>query len=233
MVRCVICGLALLYKNRGIGGVTIKNIAEHYVEKHAINPEREPLKIYLKSLMEEYHEAFIPFSCICNAVLYLTAKELAIHQLREGCDLVVNVKQTGGARVSFFEDADAPVKTHRRREKIISDEEVEDFYTFTAEEVNVESIKMYNLKYMRLIDILEVKDMVLPPLAFLNHAVENIRQFVHKQDLLKDDNGEWLHGKVQLVIGINNTQNNSIMITTDEESVTDENLKPILLFANK
>ena len=226
MVKCVICGLVLVYKNRGIGAVSVKSIADHYIEKHSIKPDRDAFVNYIGSLMVENHDEFIPLQCSCEPVFYLTAKEYAIHQLREGCDLedLIN-PQVGGARVSFFEDA--PTRRGvRTRQKIISDEEVDDYYTFSAEETNVESVKLYNLKYTRKIDTLTVNDLVLPPLAFLNHAVENMRKFTLKNDLLKDG-GDWVHAKMQLVVGNNNTQNNSFIITANEEDVSQDEMKPI------
>ena len=54
----------------------------------------------------------------------------------------------------------------------------------------------------------------LPPLSFLEHAVENIRKFVHANNFLKDQAG-WMHGRMQLVVRINNTQNNSFTVTSN------------------
>ena len=231
MVQCVICGLVLLYMNRGIGAVSVKSIATHYIEKHEISPDREPLIDYLRSLTMENPEQFLPLSCPCDPVLYLTLKELAIHQLREGCDLEDVTNQMGGARVSVFDDAEAPVsRFNRTRQKIISDEEVDDFYTFSVEETNVQSVKMYNLKYTRKIDTLTVQDEVLPPLAFLSHAVENIRKFTLKNGLLKEGT-DWIHGKMQLVVGNNYTQNNSFIITSNtEDEIEIEPIGPELTF---
>ena len=100
MVKCIFCGLVLLYKNRGIGAVSVKNIRDHYVNKHSIDANREALKDYLYYLLEDNHIEFIPLNCYCSEIYFLTPKSLAIHQLREGCD--INVNQSGGARVTFF-----------------------------------------------------------------------------------------------------------------------------------
>ena len=42
--------------------------------------------------------------------------------------------------------------------------------------------------------------------------MENIRNFIHRNNVLRV-NGEWIYGKMQLVVGINNTQNNSFLVT--------------------
>ena len=153
-----------------------ESIGEHYVKVHNIDADRESLKDYLHYLMDGNVADFIPLNCNCSEIYYLTPKSLAIHQLREGCD-IVTTNQSGGARVSFFDDA--PTLSHRRRQKVVSDAEMDDYYTFTTEESNVESVKMYDFKYERKIETLSVEDAVLPPLSFLEHAVENIRKFVH------------------------------------------------------
>ena len=46
MVKCIFCGL-VLYKNRGIGAVSVNNIRDHYVNKHSIDANREALTDYL------------------------------------------------------------------------------------------------------------------------------------------------------------------------------------------
>ena len=78
----------------------------------------------------------------------------------------------------------------------------------------MESVKMYDFKYERKIDTLSVEDMVFTSFVILEHAVENIRKFVHANNFLKDQAG-WMHGKMQLVVGINNTQNNSFTVTSN------------------
>ena len=76
---------------------------------------------------------------------------------------------------------------------------------------------MYDFKYERKITTLNVDDMVLPPLSFLEHSIENIRKFVHVNNFLKDGDG-WTYGKMQLVVSINNTQNNSFLVTADGDN---------------
>ena len=115
MVKCVICGLVLLFKNRGMGIVSVNKIGKHYVEKHNINADRASLQDYLRCLLVNNHEQFIPLNCNCNEVNFLTPKDLAMHQLREGCDINISY-QVGGARVSFFDDA--PTSVHKRRQKV-------------------------------------------------------------------------------------------------------------------
>ena len=228
MVKCIICGLVILFKNRGIGSITLKRIADHYIEKHSINPTREPLIDYLRSLMDVNYVEFIPLACPCSPVLYLTMKDFAIHQLREGCDLDLDdgSDQVGGAKVSVFEnDNQLASRFNRSREKIISDEEVDDYYTFSVQKTNVESVNMYNLKYTRKIETITLHDAVIPPLAFLSHAVENIRKFTQKNNLLKEG-GEWIHGKMQLVVAINYTQNNTFIITS-KDHVEEDLAQPI------
>ena len=95
-------------------------------------------------------------NCNCSEIYFLTPKSLAIHQLCEGCD--INVNQSGGAGVNSFYEV--PLQMHRRRQKVVSDEEVDEYYTFTTEERHVESVKMYDFKYERKIDTLSVEDMV-------------------------------------------------------------------------
>ena len=87
MVRCVICGLVLLYKNRGIGSVSVRNIGEHYVNIHNMDADRMALKDYLHYLVAGNEADFIPLNCICSEIFYLTPKALAIHQLQDGFDL--------------------------------------------------------------------------------------------------------------------------------------------------
>ena len=79
-------------------------------------------------------------------------------------------------------------------------------------ESNVASVKMYDFKYERKINVLAVDDLVLPPLSFLDHAVENIRKLIITNNFLKDQDG-WTYGNMQLSVGINNTQNNYFLIT--------------------
>ena len=83
---------------------------------------------------------------------------------------------------------------------------------------------MYDFKYVRKIETLNVEDQVLPPLAFLEHSIGNIRKFVHANNFFKEDGG-WMHGKMQLVVGINNTQNNSFTVTPYNDNT--ENKKAI------
>ena len=164
-------------------------------------------------MLEDNHEQFIPLNCNCSEVCFLTPKDLAMHQLREGCD-INDYAQVGGARVSFFDDT--PTHAHKRRQKVVSDEEVDEYYNFITEESHVKSIKMYDFKYERKIETLHVDDMVLPPLSFLEHSIENIRKFVHVNNFLKDGDG-WTYGKMQLVVSINNTMNNSFLLTVENE----------------
>ena len=210
MVQCVICGDVLHYKNRGIGQSSAIKIGNHYVKEHNIDVDRPCLEKYLRCLLVDNPEEFIPLNCSCSEVYFLTAKDLAMHQLQVGCD----IGQVGGARVSFFDDA--PTHRHMRRQKVVSDEEVDKYYNFITEESNVKSIKMYDFKYERKIGSLGVNDPVLPPLSFLEHSVENIRKFIHTHNFLKDANG-WTYGKMQLLVTINNTQNNSFLVTGNEE----------------
>ena len=85
--------MILLYKNRGIGDVSVKNIRDHYVNKHSIDANREALKDYLHYLLEDNHTEFIPLNCYCSEIYFLTPKSLTIHRLREGCN--INVNQSG------------------------------------------------------------------------------------------------------------------------------------------
>ena len=114
MVKCIFCNLVLLYKNRGIGAKTVTAIGDHYVTKHSINPNREALKRYLECLLEDNREYFVPLSCNCGEGYYLNEKALAMHQLRSGCDML---NQSGGARVTFFDDV--PLQIKRRRLKVV------------------------------------------------------------------------------------------------------------------
>ena len=225
MVQCVICQneTILLVKNRGIGDVTIRRIGDHYIKQHGISAERDCLKRYLRSLLlPNNREEFIPLLCPCNEEHFLTEKDLAIHQLQNGCDINV---QMGGARVSYFDDETAlDRRTKQRRQKVVDDEEVDDYYVFKIEENNVASVKMYEFTYNRIIHDLGVDDAVLPPLSFLGHAVENIRKVILANKFLKDKNGGWRYGKLQLIGNINNTLNNSFLIT---EKGGDEAVKAI------
>ena len=226
MVKCVICSneTVLLIKNRGIGSVSIKKIGDHYINNHGISADRVSLKNYLRSLLDDNNrEEFIALICPCNEEHFLSEKDLAIHQLQNGCDIN---NQIGGARVSFFDDA--PLQRRKTRRKFVGDANVEDYYTFKVEENNVATVKMYEFKYERKIIELAVDDAVLPPLSFLDHAVENIRKTILTYKFLNDEYGGWSYGKMQMIININNTQNNSSLITADDgESGEDGMLKAI------
>ena len=127
MVKCVICSneTVLLVKNRGIGAVTIKKIGDHYIKNHGISADRVSLKNYLRCLLADNNrQEFIALICPCNEEHFLREKDLAIHQLQNGCDIN---NQVGGARVSFFDDA--PMQRHKTRQKFVTDEDVEDYYT--------------------------------------------------------------------------------------------------------
>ena len=216
MVKCVICinETVLLIKNRGIGPVSVKKIGEHYINAHGIAADRECLKNYLDCLiLDIYQEEFIPLFCPCNQEDFITKKSLAIHQLKYGCDIKIN-DQIGGARVSFFDNV--PLQRNKIRAKLVADEEVDDHYTFNIEENNVGTVKIYEFKYQRRIMDLSVDDEVLPPLSFLEHAVESIRKTVMAYKFLIDDQGGWSYGKMQMIVGINNTQNNSVLITSND-----------------
>ena len=193
MVKCTICGLVLPFKNRE---VSVNKIGKHYVDNHNIDADRVSLNDYLRCLLEDNHDHFIPLNCNCTEVLFLTPKDLAMHQLREGCDIV---DQVGGARVSFFDDA--PINVNKRRQKVVSDNEVDNYYNFTMRESNVQRMKMYEFEYERKIENLSVDDMVLPPLSFSEHSIEKIRKMVHLHKFLKDGDG-WTYGKMQLMVGL-------------------------------
>ena len=227
MVKCVICinETILLFKNRRIGEVTIKKIGDHYIKEHGISADRVCLKNYLTCLLQDNNQRyFIPLICACNEEHFLNNKDLAIHQMQNGCDIN---QQVGGARVSFFDDA--PLQRRiKTRQKFVCDEEVDDYYTFKVEMTNVTTVKMYEFKYERKIINLAVDDMVLPPLSFLEHAVESIRKIILTNNFLKDGNAGWGYGKMQMIVNINNTQNNSFLITADDgESEEDGMLKAI------
>ena len=73
----------------------------------------------------------------------------------------------------------------------------------------------------------------LPPLAFLDHVIEKLRNFLHREKYLVDVvNDDWFYGKMQMSLGINNTKDNSVLISITQDNVA-EVIDPELNFVSR
>ena len=69
------------------------------------------------------------------------------------------------------------------------------------EEYSVSSVSLFELKYEIIIQTFNIKDKVLSPLAFLDHAIEKLRNEVHREkNLLDAVNDDWFYGKIKIVL---------------------------------
>ena len=202
MVKCVICNLTLLPTRHGIGVRSLEKIKIHYMMVHGIREDRLAFGDYLRELLTPRESEIIVSFCHCSEEVLVSKKQLALHQLINGCDApTLDQQQRGGARVGVFNEAPARVKKTR----------------FT---VLVSSVSLFEMKYERLVQNLDINDRVLSPLAFLDHAIEKLRNNVHRGKYLLDSNGDWFYGKMQISLGINNTKGNSMTMSTDQGANT-------------
>ena len=220
MVKCVICDTSLLKPKHGVGSIAQAKIKQHYVLKHNINENRPALLDYLSELVKVRESDVIVRFCYCTDEVFMSKKQLALLKLVNGCDIKVNDNQRGGARVGVFDEA--PTQRKKTRTRVLSDKDVDSYYQFSVEEYNISSVSLFELKYNRLIQTLDINDMVLPPLAFLDHAIEKLRNFLHREKYLVDVvNNDWFYGKMQMSLGINNTKDNSVLISTTQDNIAE------------
>ena len=171
MVKCVICDVSLLMPNHGVGAKALDKIKEHYIQRHNIQEDISAFIDYLKELVTPGEIDMVVRFCYCTDQVFASTKQLALHQLINGCAIEVN--QIGAALVSVSNEAPSLVK--KTRVQVLNDIDVEEYYQFSVEEYSISSVSLFELKYERIIQTLDINDKVLPPLTFLYHAIKKVR----------------------------------------------------------
>ena len=112
---------------------------------------------YLSELVRQ-SDVIVRF-CYCTDEVFMSKKQLAFHQLVNGCDIKVNENQRGGARVGVFDEA--PTQRQKTRTRVLSDKDVDSYYHFSVEEYNISSVSLFELKYNRLIQTLDINGVTI------------------------------------------------------------------------
>ena len=160
MVKCVICDTSILRPKHGVESIAQEKITQLYVSKYNINENRQARLDYLSELVKVRESDIIVRFCYCTDEVFMSKKYLALHQLVNGCDIKVNDNQGGGARVGVFDEA--PTQRQKTITRVLSDTDVDSYYQFSVEEYNISSVSLFELKYNRLIQPLDINDMVTP-----------------------------------------------------------------------